>query len=57
MNADFGKFIKNVINHHESMIANPIVADTLKKQYQNIVDVYDVLEKNYNQVISKTKYV
>lgn len=57
MNADFGKFIKDVINHHESMITNPIVADTLKKQYQNIVDVYDVLEKNYNQVLSKTNYV
>ena len=56
MDADFGKFIKDVLNHHESMIASPIVADTFKKQYQSIVDVYKVLEKNYNQVLSKTKY-
>lgn len=33
MDADFGKFIKNVMNHHESIIVKPIVSDTLKKQY------------------------
>ncbi len=52
MNADFGKFIKDVINHHEAIINNPKVIDVIKSQYQNIVNVYKVLEKNYNQVIS-----
>ena len=56
MDADFGKFIKDVINHHEAVIADPKVDDVYKKQFQNIVDVYNVLEKNYNQVLSKTKY-
>ena len=27
----------------------------IKKQFQDIVDVYNVLEKNYNQVLSKAK--
>jgi|GEM_PF-1839865 len=56
MNADFGKFIKDVINHHEVVIADPKVDDIYKKQHQDIVDVYNVLEKNYNEVINKTKY-
>ena len=56
MNADFGKFIKDVINHHEAIIADPKVADIIKPQYQDIVDLYSILEKNYNQVLSKTKY-
>ena len=56
MNADFGKFIKDVINHHEAVIADPKVDDIYKKQHQDIVDIYNVLEKNYNQVLSKTKY-
>ena len=56
MNADFGKFIKDVKSHHEAVIADPKVDDVYKKQFQNIVDVYNVLEKNYNQVLSKTKY-
>lgn len=55
MNGNFGKFIKDVINHHEAIINNPKVIDVIKPQYQNIVDVYKVLEKNYNEVISKTK--
>ena len=57
MNADFRKFIKNVINHHNSMIANPNVASGCKEQLKDVLDVYNVLEKNYNQVLSKTKYV
>ena len=56
MNADFGKFIKDVINHHEAIIADPKVVDIIKPQYQDIVDLYSILEKNYNQVLSKTKY-
>jgi hypothetical protein len=56
MDADFGKFIKDVINHHEAIIADPKVDDIYKKQHQDIVDVYNVLEKNYNQVLNKTKY-
>ena len=56
MNADFGKFIKDVINHHEAIIADPKVADIIKPQYQDIVDLYSILEKNYNQVLNKTKY-
>ncbi|MBP9491220.1 MAG: hypothetical protein KBE77_07195, partial [Aliarcobacter sp.] len=55
MNGNFGKFIKDVINHHEAIINNPKVIDGIKPQYQNIVDVYKVLEKNYNQVISNAK--
>ena len=57
MDADFGKFIKDVINHHEAVIADPKVDDIYKKQHQDIVDLYSILEKNYNQVINKTKYV
>ena len=57
MDADFGKFIKNVINHHNSMIANPNVASGCKEQLKDVLNVYDVLEKNYNQMLSKTKYV
>ena len=57
MNADFGKFIKDVINHHNSMIANPNVASGCKEQLKDVLDVYNVLDKNYNQVLSKTKYV
>ena len=56
MNADFGKFIKDVKSHHEAVIADPKVDDIYKKQHQDIVDVYNILEKNYNQVLSKTKY-
>lgn len=56
MDADFGKFIKDVINHHEAIIANHKADDEIKKQFQDIVDVYNVLEKNYNQVLNKTKY-
>ena len=56
MDADFGKFIKDVINHHNSMIANPNVASGCKEQLKDVLDVYDVLEKNYNQVLNKTKY-
>lgn len=55
MNANFGKFIKDVKSHHEAITSNPKVPDVIKKQYQNIVDVYNILEKNYNQVISKKK--
>ncbi len=57
MQADYGKFIKDVINHHEAIIADPKVADVIKLQYQEIVDLYKILEKNYNAVISKAKYV
>lgn len=57
MNADFGKFIKDVKSHHEAVIADPKVDDIYKKQHQDIVDVYNILEKNYNQVLSKTKYI
>ena len=56
MNADFGKFIKDVINHHEAIIADPKVVDIIKPQYQDIVDLYSILQKNYNQVLNKTKY-
>ena len=56
MDADFGKFIKDVINHHEAVIADPKVDDIYKKQHQDIVDLYSILEKNYNQVLNKTKY-
>ena len=55
MNGNFGKFIKDVINHHEAIINNLKVIDAIKPQYQNIVDVYKVLQKNYNEVINKTK--
>ena len=57
IDANFEKFIKNVKSHHEAVIADPKVDDIYKKQFQNILDVYNVLEKNYNQVLSKTKYV
>ena len=57
MDADFGKFIKDVKSHHEAIIAKHKGKNEITKQFQNIVDVYDVLEKNYNQVLSKTKYV
>ena len=55
MNADFGKFIKDVKSHHEAVIADPKVDAVYKKQFQDIVDVYNILQKNYNEVISKTK--
>ena len=55
MNANFGKFIKDVKSHHEAIISNPKVPDVIKKQFQDIVDVYNILQKNYNEVISKTK--
>ena len=55
MTADFGKFIQDVKSHHEAIISNPKVPDVIKKQFQDIVDVYNVLEKNYNQVLSKAK--
>ena len=56
MDADFGKFIKDVKSHHEAVIADPKVDDIYKKQHQDIVDLYSILEKNYNQVLNKTKY-
>lgn len=56
INTDFSKFIKDVKSHHKAIIANHKVDDEIKKQFQDIVDVYNVLEKNYNQVLSKTKY-
>jgi hypothetical protein len=56
IDADFSKFIKDVKSHHEAVIADPKVDNVYKKQFQNIVDVYNVLEKNYNQVLNKTKY-
>ena len=57
MDADFGKFIKDVKSHHEAIIAKHKGKNEITKQFQNIVDVYNVLEKNYNQMLSKTKYV
>ena len=56
IDTDFSKFIKDVKSHHESIIAKHKGDNEIKKQFQDIVDVYDVLEKNYNQVLSKTKY-
>ena len=56
IDVDFSKFIKDVKSHHEAIIAKHKGDDEIKKQFQDIVDVYDVLEKNYNQVLSKTKY-
>ena len=56
MNADFSKFIKDVKSHHETMIANPNVDSGCKEQLKDVLDVYDILEKNYNQVLNKTKY-
>ena len=56
MNADFGKFIKDVISHHQSKIDNPIVNSVAKEQYQSIIDVYKVLEKNYEKIVNKPKY-
>ena len=50
------QFIKDVKSHHNSMIANPNVASGCKEQLKDVLDVYNVLEKNYNQVLSKTKY-
>ncbi|MDD2896410.1 MAG: hypothetical protein PHG81_10400 [Aliarcobacter sp.] len=55
MQADYGKFIKDVINHHEAIIADPKVTSVIKPQYQEIVDLYKILQKNYNEVISKAK--
>ena len=56
IDVDFSKFIKDVKSHHEAIIAKHKGDDEIKKQFQDIVEVYDVLEKNYNQVLSKTKY-
>ena len=56
MDADFGKFIKDVKSHHEAIIAKHKGNNEITKQFQYVVDVYNVLEKNYNQVINKTKY-
>ena len=57
IDTDFSKFIKDVRSHHEAIIAKHKGDNEIKKQFQDVVDVYDVLEKNYNQVLSKTKYV
>ena len=57
IDVDFSKFIKDVKSHHEAIIAKHKGDDEIKKQFQDIVDVYNVLEKNYNQVLSKTKYI
>ena len=56
IDADFSKFIKDVKSHHEAVIAKHKGDNEIKKQFQDVVDVYDILEKNYNQVLSKTKY-
>ena len=56
IDTDFSKFIKDVKSHHESIIAKHKGDNEIKKQFQDVVDVYDILEKNYNQVLSKTKY-
>ena len=55
--ADFGMFIKNVINHHEEIISNPKVNPIAKKQFQEIVNLYDILQKNYNEIKNEAKYV
>ncbi len=56
IDTDFSKFIKDVKSHHEAIIAKHKGDNEIKKQFQDVVDVYNVLEKNYNQVLSKTKY-
>lgn len=56
IDADFSKFIKDVKSHHETMISNPNVDSGCKEQLKEVVDVYNILEKNYNQILSKTKY-
>ena len=56
IDTDFSKFIKDVISHHEAIIAKHKGNDEITKQFQDVIDVYKVLEKNYNQVLSKTKY-
>ena len=55
IDADFSKFIKDVKSHHETMISNPNVDSGCKEQLKEVVDVYNILEKNYNQILSKTK--
>ena len=56
IDTDFSKFIKDVISHHETIISKHKGNDEITKQFQDVVDVYKVLEKNYDQVLSKTKY-
>lgn len=56
IDTDFSKFIKDVKSHHEVIIANHKGNDEIKKQFQDVVDVYSILEKSYNQVLNKTKY-
>jgi hypothetical protein len=56
MQADYEKFIKDVINHHEEIIANPKVDSIAKKQFQEIVDLYKILQKNYNEIKNEAKY-
>lgn len=54
---DFSDFISKMLSGFSSQLANASKNDdTLKKQYQNIVDSYSTLQKSYENEVRKPYY-
>ncbi len=54
---DFSAFISKMVSGFSSQLANASKNDdTLKKQYQNIVDSYSTLQKSYENEVRKPYY-
>ena len=54
---DFSDFISEMVSGFSSQLADaPKNDDTLKKQYQNIVDSYSTLQKSYENEVRKPYY-
>ena len=54
---DFSDFISKMVSGFSSQLADaPKNDDTLKKQYQNIVDSYSTLQKSYENEVRKPYY-
>ncbi len=54
---DFSAFISKMVSGFSSQLADaPKNDDTLKKQYQNIVDSYSTLQKSYENEVRKPYY-
>ena len=54
---DFSAFISKMLSGFSSQLANASKNDdTLKKQYQNIVDSYSTLQKSYENEVRKPYY-
>lgn len=57
MNIDFNSFLSNVINLHETSIADPKTHPQVVHQHQQLLDGYNIVLKHFNNIQNKNKYI